>query len=200
MLEKLEETIINLIKKAGADIIGVSPVDGWEESKTGHHPLDWFPDAKSFIIFGTRFMEPIRWLAPARVRSHYGHLMYEFLDQITLKATRALQREGYHSYFFEPHGFPDSQAKMEKDPSYQTLLYGDVSLKQAAYKAGLGVFGKSSLLLTPQYGPRVHLHGFLTNAQLTPGKPLTEDLCGDCTICIKACPGNAISAEKGFDP
>jgi epoxyqueuosine reductase QueG len=74
---------------------------------------------------------------------------------------------------------------------YKNLI-GDLSHKHAAVLAGLGQMGKSSLLITPQYGNRVYISSVITNAPLEPDEPFKEDLCKDCDICIKACPVKAI--------
>lgn len=68
-----------------------------------------------------------------------------------------------------------------------------LSLKLAAYEAGIGVFGRPSILITPEYGPRVIFRAVLTDASIQPDKPLTDfDPCGKCDTCIKLCPVNAI--------
>jgi len=73
-----------------------------------------------------------------------------------------------------------------------------ILLKDAAVKAGLGILGKSNLLATPQYGPRVRLTAIFTDAEIEPDKELSEDLCSNCNLCIKACPTGALS-ENGFE-
>jgi epoxyqueuosine reductase QueG len=76
-------------------------------------------------------------------------------------------------------------------------LKGEVSLRHAAQCAGLGEIGLNRLLITPEYGPRVRLGALITNADLTPDKPLKEKLCKreKCAACIKACPVGAISTQ-----
>jgi hypothetical protein len=59
--------------------------------------------------------------------------------------------------------------------------------KLAAHLAGLGWIGKSCLLLTEQFGPRVRFVSVLTDAPLEAGSPLDKP-CGKCQVCIDACP------------
>jgi epoxyqueuosine reductase QueG len=73
-----------------------------------------------------------------------------------------------------------------------------LSYKLPAHLAGLGWIGKSCLLVTPDHGPRVRFSTVLTNAPLEPGRPLEED-CGDCTVCVDACPVKAFTG-RGFLP
>ena len=68
-----------------------------------------------------------------------------------------------------------------------------------AQMAGIGAFGKQGLIIHPEYGPWIRLRSILTDAELVPTEPFTEDFCGDCEECIKACPVGALSPYK-VDP
>ena len=67
-----------------------------------------------------------------------------------------------------------------------------IPLKTTAIKCGLGCQGKSTLLVTTEHGPRVNLISILTNAELDVDEPFKEDLCGDCNLCVTACPTKAL--------
>ena len=67
-----------------------------------------------------------------------------------------------------------------------------IPLKTSAVRCGLGSQGKNTLLITPDYGPRIRLIAVLTNAELDTDEPFTDDLCGDCEKCVKACPTKAL--------
>jgi epoxyqueuosine reductase len=69
--------------------------------------------------------------------------------------------------------------------------YGAISHKAVGRMAGLGWQGKSLLLVTPRYGPRVRLVTVLTNAPLKTDGPI-KNRCGKCTLCQEACPVGAI--------
>jgi epoxyqueuosine reductase len=78
---------------------------------------------------------------------------------------------------------------------------GAISHRALARAAGLGWIGKSLLLITPQYGPRVRLATILCD--LRAGEPAEMDaLCGDCVACIDACPANALREppQKTYPP
>ena len=70
--------------------------------------------------------------------------------------------------------------------------------KTIATLAGLGWIGKSSLLITPEYGPRVRLGALLTDMPLVTGTPVTQSRCGDCTACVDVCPAGAIKGNIWF--
>ena len=73
------------------------------------------------------------------------------------------------------------------------FLEGPISYKHAAQAAGLGYIGRNSLLVTPQYGPRVKLAAVVTDAELKPSITAAPGAkCTRCGACIKACPASAI--------
>ena len=76
-------------------------------------------------------------------------------------------------------------------------LQGMFSHKLAAHLAGIGWVGKSCLLVTDEFGPRVRLVTVLTDAPLPVGA-LASSRCGKCRICVDACPVGAFTGTE-FD-
>jgi len=68
---------------------------------------------------------------------------------------------------------------------------GPIMEKVCAQRAGLGWIGKHSNLVSPTFGSWLLLGEILTTVALEPDDPGT-DLCGSCTLCIQACPTQAI--------
>ncbi len=75
---------------------------------------------------------------------------------------------------------------------------GPVMEKAWAQRAGLGWIGKHSNLVSRQYGSWLVLGEVLTTASLEPDASGT-DLCGNCTLCIRACPTGAITEPYVVD-
>ncbi len=73
------------------------------------------------------------------------------------------------------------------------IEYGGAFLKDAAVLAGLGVFGRDNLLITPEYGPRIRLRGIFMEAELGPTPQLVGfDPCATCSKpCQRVCPRTA---------
>jgi epoxyqueuosine reductase len=67
--------------------------------------------------------------------------------------------------------------------------------KTLATLAGLGWIGKSTLLVTPEHGPRIRPAMLLTDMPLKVDVPVTQSKCGDCTACVDACPAGAIKGN-----
>ncbi len=75
---------------------------------------------------------------------------------------------------------------------------GPVMEKAWAQQAGLGWIGKHSNLVSPRFGSWLLLGEILTTLDLDPDEP-GADLCGSCTLCIRACPTGAITESYVVD-
>ncbi len=64
-----------------------------------------------------------------------------------------------------------------------------------AYQAGLGFFGKNHCLIHPRYGSYVTIGSILTTLDMPADSPLPLS-CKDCHLCMKCCPGHAISESR----
>jgi epoxyqueuosine reductase len=71
--------------------------------------------------------------------------------------------------------------------------------RAAARRAGIGWFGKSSMVLVPGLGSWVVLGSVLTDAPLSPTSTPVADGCGSCRRCVDACPTGAIVAPGVVD-
>jgi epoxyqueuosine reductase len=68
--------------------------------------------------------------------------------------------------------------------------------RDLAYRAGLGWFGKNSMLINQREGSYFIIGSLLLNRKLSLETRRPDvDHCGQCTACIDACPTNAIDSE-----
>lgn len=89
-----------------------------------------------------------------------------------------------HGWDANPHGGP---------------MAGPILIIPAAIQAGLGELGKHGSMINRQYGSSFRLACVLTNMPLIPDQPDpigVDDFCTNCQVCSRACPVDAIHAEK----
>jgi epoxyqueuosine reductase len=71
--------------------------------------------------------------------------------------------------------------------------------REICKNAGIGNYGKNSLLISQFYGSFINLGYLLTDLDIECDKTDNVDICGECDICIKSCPNNAILKEGGIN-
>jgi epoxyqueuosine reductase len=70
--------------------------------------------------------------------------------------------------------------------------------REAAARAGVGFYGKNTMLITRRHGSWVVLGTLVTDVDVQATEPLTTD-CGDCRLCIDACPTGALEEAGVLD-
>jgi epoxyqueuosine reductase len=71
--------------------------------------------------------------------------------------------------------------------------------KAWAARAGLGWIGKHTNLITNEFGSWVFIGELLLNLDLETEETEVADQCGSCTLCLDACPTNALIAPYVLD-
>ncbi|MCJ7751651.1 MAG: hypothetical protein MUQ65_11260 [Armatimonadetes bacterium] len=186
----------------GAHLVGIAPVERFVEGPVGHRPADLLPGARSVVVVALRLFQSVldhpqinreSALIPPDVlpevqqhyyrRTHYetvnwglqliGHQVAHWLD------------EAGHQVMPTPVTY-DVGDLASRVPGY----YAPFSHRHAAVAAGLGMFGRNNLLLTPKYGPRQRFNSVITTAELEPAPMLEENPCrgAECDVCRKAWP------------
>jgi epoxyqueuosine reductase len=70
--------------------------------------------------------------------------------------------------------------------------------REAAARSGVGFYGKNTLLITRRLGSWVVLGTLVTDVEVDSTPPLGID-CGSCTLCIDACPTDALDEAGTLD-
>ncbi len=189
-----------VLSRLEADLTGVASVAELAEPRLRDQVVALLPEAKSLVALAMEIYPEVLDLSkPAKLMGEVSarDLMVPHMDYVNGRlnkamydVARACRRQGFKA-------LPLPAANYPTDQRYLTSV---LSYKHAAVAAGLGTIGRHSLLVTPDFGPRVRLAVLLTDAELRPTPPLNEDLCDGCNNCIKGCPAGALREPEGSEP
>jgi epoxyqueuosine reductase len=83
--------------------------------------------------------------------------------------------------------------------SYRVLVDANQHVdREAAARAGVGFYGKNTMLITRTHGSWVVLGTLVSEVELESTPPLELD-CGSCRLCIEACPAGALDEPGTLD-
>jgi epoxyqueuosine reductase QueG len=169
-------------RSIGADLAGIASADRFEAAPAGHRPADILNGARSVVVCAMRLPESVL-EGPATSYQSTMDAIHRRLDELAVKMALYIEESGGKAI---PVPSDEPYRHWETDRSYGR---GDLSHKHAAQAAGLGKLGLNSMLVTPQYGNRVHLVSVVTDIALDPDPLLQWEPCPPgCARCIRACP------------
>ncbi len=207
-----------MVMDSGASLVGIASVDRFEGAPPGHGPTELLPGAKSVIVAAIRIPDPV---------VECEEYQFKMADLPQDKATQSIEENFYMQM---GHFAIDSQLnilavklankletgwKLRSLPTPNTIntgmgrvimasMLGFFSQRHAATRAGLGEFGFSGLVLTPQFGPRNRFVSVITEAELEPDPLITEKICmrgacggNDGPRCFQKCTKGALQMRDG---
>lgn len=179
----------------GADLVGFASLKDYNSPRSDD-VQKILPGAASLIVMGLRLIDGALDCPDPRITFSSAMLDTEATGRdITYRLCRYLEQNlGFRAVPTPaPPRYPMEMSQEKKG------FLGPISARHAAVAAGLGILGRNNLLVNPRFGSRVRYLAVLTTADL-PGDPLfSQDLCGDCDLCIKACPVEALSEPGQTD-
>jgi epoxyqueuosine reductase QueG len=126
-------------------------------------------------------------------KEYYDH--YREINQELAKRSGKICDE-LNDHNIETINIPPTVSTEELDSIYFNTLRTDLSHKMVATRAGLGWIGKTDLLITNKFGPRLRLTSILLRDHVIPKtKPVDLSRCGKCNICVEICPSQAANGK-----
>lgn len=194
-ISKLRGTLSTL----EVDKVGVARLQDWKGAELEESALRLLPGARSVVVVATEvFREVLYHVTPGgsveetplrgMLDAHREYLNMRMNEGI-YEVARASHRLGFKALPLPSVGMP----------LHSRHLTPYLSYKYAAQAAGLGGFGKSTLIVTREFGPRVRFACCLTEAELEPTPVSQPHKCGKCQLCIEGCPVKAIAPVEGSD-
>ncbi len=143
-----------------------------------------FPKCKSIITIGVPYAE--------------GYEIPYTKDQGLLSVVSF--GEDYHKKLYKI--LFNLAEEIKKHKSFEYMICVDTSPlidKEICKKANLGGYGKNTLLINEDYGSFINLGYLLTDLEIEDSEFNNKDVCGECDLCIKSCPNNAIFKTGGLN-
>jgi epoxyqueuosine reductase len=189
-----------LAEELGIDVVGAAPAEPYEDTErhiaerrrrglfarmrftmaqpeVSCHPEKLLPDARTVVSAALCYYAPGPEPGPGEGRlprytwtDHYAELR-EKLDELGRRLGGA----------------------------YRVLVDANQHVdREGAARAGVGFYGKNTLLITRRYGSWVVLGTLVTDVEIEASPALTLD-CGSCRLCIDACPTHALDDPGVLD-
>lgn len=87
-----------------------------------------------------------------------------------------------------------------KDFEYRYFVdTGPLVDRELAKRAGIGYYGKNCSIINDEYGSFIFIGYILTDLDLDYSEEI-KNKCGECNLCIKACPTGALEGANKFNP
>ena len=197
---ELTRGLIDHARAAGADLVGIAPIERFAGVEPRHHPASIFPEVRTVVVIGKRITRgALRGLEEGTQFDLYQKYGYEWLENrvlsmCTFKTAEFLEDRRWEAVpildlpvEIPPLGIPIREGL----PAPNVL----VDLPQAAVRAGLGEIGYLDVFLSPQYGPRQRFQAILTDAELAPLPVFGGTICDRSRELAGLCPLGAIDPD-----
>jgi epoxyqueuosine reductase len=210
-MASLEDRLKHEARALGFDLVGIAtagPADTFDRLDdwlrrgfagdmgymTGHaearrHPESILPHVKSIVMVGMNYKDgKERGSSPAFPAGSGRVALYaRGLDYHVVLKHRLKQLLGWVQAEIPAcrgRGVVDTAPLLERD---------------FARRAGLGWFGKNTMLLNKKLGSYFFLGALLLDIELQPDSPHQTAHCGTCTACLDACPTEAFPSPGALD-
>lgn len=193
-------SIEEALSRIDVDMVGVASLAEPSDQRLVAAAKRLLPSARSVVVVANEvYPEVLAHSTPVKTMGE-GALRdilaphFDFLDGRLCVAVYAVAKAARQGGF---KALPLPAGACPVDARYLNAVF---SFKHAAQAAGLGALGKSGLLITPRFGPRVRLACLLTSAELEAVSARPDSPCSDCQVCLVSCPSGALAEPTDGEP
>jgi epoxyqueuosine reductase len=189
-----------LAEELGIDAVGAAPAAPYEE--TERHIAD---RGARGLFAGMRFT-----MAQPEVSCHPESLLRDARSVVSAAlcyyepSAAPQEGEGRLPRYAWRDLYADLRQKLEVlgrriGGSYRVLVDANQHVdREGAARAGVGFYGKNTMLITRHHGSWVVLGTLVTDVEIEQSPELSLD-CGECRLCIDACPTGALDEPGTLD-
>ncbi len=189
-----------LAEELGIDAIGAAPAEPYEATERHireRRARGLFADMKFTMARPEESCHPERLLAGARTVVSAA-LCYWAPEPERPPGHGRLPRYTWFDAYAELREKLDELGR-RLGGSYRVFVDANQHVdREAAARSGVGFYGKNTLLITRRHGSWVVLGTLVTDVELEATPTLDAD-CGDCRLCIDACPTGALDEPGTVD-
>ena len=205
-------------RELGFDLCSVAPADAFEELANYSAWLDRGYAGEMDYLRDPRRADPRAVLEGARslivVALNYNSAQPYSTEQAGVRdddtprgwISRYAWGDDYHEVLREKLNALVARMRDEWAGPFEVRAYvdtGPIVERVAAKYAGLGWLAKNTCLINEELGSWLFLGVIVTTLELAPslapGEPPAADLCGNCRLCLDACPTQAFAAPYVLD-
>src|SRR5436309_1224917 len=189
-----------LAEELGIDVVGAAPVSAYEQTESHIHERrarGLFADMRFTMARPEVSCHPETLLPGARTVVSAALCYYADEGERRTGEGRLPRYTWFDAY-------ADLREKLDElgrrvGGAYRVLVdENDHVDREGAARAGVGFYGKNTMLITRRHGSWVVLGTLVTEAEIERSEPLELD-CGACTLCIEACPTGALDEPGVLD-
>jgi len=202
-VQSLADEVCRLGRDAGLTAVGIAPAAPFDGTR---RVLEERRSAGLHGGMDFTYRNPARSTDPGRVVAGARALVVGALDYRRAEPVEQGQGEvaryAWWDHYADLRDALERVAAHLRDAGWQARVVVDDNAlvdREAAYRAGLGWYGKNTNLLLDGRGSWFVLGSVVTDAPLPETGPPQPDGCGPCTRCLSACPTGALVAPGVLD-
>ena len=194
------EELTQLAEQLGFDAVGAAPAEPYVETErhiAERRARGFFADMRFTMAQPETSCHPESLLPGARMVVSAA-LCYWASEPVPGTGHGRLARYTWSDRYAELREKLDALGR-ELGGTYRVLVDANQHVdREAAARSGVGFYGKNTLLITRRHGSWVVLGTLVTDVELDRTAPLDAN-CGSCTLCIDACPTDALDEPGVLD-